>query len=78
MWKKSNAHVSKEKDEVSSSQFPVLCSSLGETVGQSKTIVGEPDDDVSEVEELDEILQGLRVAQAAVTERWPSRKIARK
>ena len=51
----TNAHVSKEKDEISSSQFPVLCSSLGETVGQSKTIVGEPDDDISEVEELDEI-----------------------
>ena len=27
---------------------------------------------------LDLILQGLRVAQAAVTERWPSRKIVRK
>ena len=26
----------------------------------------------------EKILQGLRVAQAAVTERWPSRKIARK
>ena len=33
--------------------------------------------DLSE-EILGQILQGLRVAQAAVTERWPSRKIARK
>ena len=49
----TNAHVSKEKDEISSSQFPVLCSSLGETVGQSKTIVGEPDDDVPQMDELE-------------------------
>ena len=33
---------------------------------------------IIELRKQKQILQGLRVAQAAVTERWPSRKIARK
>ena len=33
---------------------------------------------MDQYDEEERILQGLRVAQAAVTERWPSRKIARK
>ena len=33
---------------------------------------------LTQLEGTCKILQGLRVAQAAVTERWPSRKIARK
>ena len=42
------AHIAKEKNEVGSFENPVLVSSLRETVRESKAIVGEPDNDVSE------------------------------
>ena len=49
MWNVCRANVSKEINEIGSFENPVLGSSLGETVRESKAMVWKPNDDVPDV-----------------------------